>query len=79
MLKFKTLKGLVKPANRQPGKPTSGQHLLQSLYINPRSENGSFGPTVRVGGSGRGVGACSRRVGATGRDVPVRLPRENLY
>ena len=77
-LKFNTMKGLVKLANRQTGKPKSGQHLPQSLYMNPRSENGPFGPIVRVGGSVRGVGACSRRLGATGRDVPTRLPRERF-
>jgi hypothetical protein len=32
MLKFKTLKGLVKPAIRQTSYPKSGQHLIQSLY-----------------------------------------------
>ena len=33
MLRFKTLRRLVNPANRQTSNPKSGQHLPESLYM----------------------------------------------
>ena len=38
MIQSKNLKGLVRPANRQTGKPKSGQHLPQSLHKVLRGE-----------------------------------------
>jgi len=48
MLKLKTLRGFVKPENRQSGNPKSGQQLPQSLYLARLIEAVVAGEAIRV-------------------------------